>query len=78
VATRKYICPKCKAKTGVNILYGYYGFEYGELEEKGEVVLGGCTIEMGQPERACTSCGHEWNIKRRDPHLIELARLGLI
>jgi hypothetical protein len=72
MSARKYICPKCKEKTGVNIQYGYPSFECREKELKGEVVLGGCMIEEGQPERACASCEHEWRIKRRDPFFIEL------
>jgi len=27
---------------------------------RGEVALGGCIIEPGQPDLACSACGHEW------------------
>jgi DNA-directed RNA polymerase subunit RPC12/RpoP len=65
---RKYVCPKCKKKAGVNIMYGEP--EPVDEEEQGEVVLGGCCIvsdgEYGSPDRKCLDCGHEWLIRRRD------------
>jgi rRNA maturation endonuclease Nob1 len=27
--------------------------------------LGGCCWSPESPERACTSCGHKWRIKRK-------------
>jgi len=62
---RKYICPACKQKTGVDILYGMPTPEAIELAENNLLVLGGCCIDLDGPERRCTSCGHEWRIKRR-------------
>lgn len=62
---RKYICPVCKEKTGVNIMYGMPGPELFDLIERGEVALGGCVIIDGQPDRRCTACGAEWLIKRK-------------
>jgi len=62
---RKYVCPRCRQKAGVEILYGYPAPEAVEAAERGEVVLGGCCIDLEGPERACTSCGHQWRIKRR-------------
>ena len=50
----KYFCPKCKRKTGVDILYGMrsdIGFG---------VKLGGCVIKVGQPNRHCFNCLYEW------------------
>jgi uncharacterized protein (DUF1810 family) len=35
------------------------GPELWEESERGDVVLGGCCISLGQPERACTNCGWE-------------------
>lgn len=63
--TRKYICPACGEKTGVNIRYGYPSPEMREAEERGEIALGGCCIGDNDPERRCLKCGHEWRIKRR-------------
>ena len=62
---RKYICPACKQKTGVDILYGLPTDEAFELAENNLLALGGCCIDLDGPERSCTSCGHEWRIKRR-------------
>jgi len=64
-ACRRYICPVCKEKTGVDILYGLPSYEGFQEAERGEVVLGGCCFSEDDPERACTSCGHRWRIKRR-------------
>ena len=66
---RKYRCPSCGAKAGVNIEYGEPGIDMAEAAERGEVVLGGCCIDENSPERHCLECGHEWLIKRRKPHL---------
>ncbi len=63
--TRKYLCPGCRQKTGVDIVYGYPSGQAFEMAERGEITLGGCSIEAEGPERKCTSCGHEWRIKRR-------------
>lgn len=65
--TRKYICPACGEKTGVNIVYGYPPLELREAEERGEIALGGCCISDNDPERRCLKCGHEWRIKHRKP-----------
>lgn len=41
--------------------------------EAGYIVLGGCCQTIDDPERECTSCGHQWRIKRRKPnHLDEI------
>jgi hypothetical protein len=63
---RKYICPSCKQKTGVEILYGMPSDEGFEMAERGEIVLGGCCWPLDGPERECLSCGHQWRIKRRN------------
>ncbi len=63
---QKYICPSCKQKTGVDILYGMPTLEAFEMAERDEIIIGGCCIPVGDgAERACTNCGHEWRIKRR-------------
>lgn len=68
---RKYICPTCKEKTGVNIIYGMPSPELFESAERGEVALGGCLISDENPERHCTACGAEWRIKRK-PNILNL------
>jgi hypothetical protein len=62
---RKYVCPKCKTKEGVDIIYGMPSPELLELSMLGEVALGGCDIGGDDPERRCLKCDHEWQIKRR-------------
>ena len=62
---RKFICPACHQKTGVEIVYGMPGGDLAEMEERGEIVLGGCCIDLANPDRQCTACGHTWQIKRR-------------
>ena len=68
MAARKYVCPKCKQKTGVNIGYGYPTPDIIEQVERQEIVLGGCIVGENQPDRHCISCEHQWQIARRaDP-----------
>ena len=64
---RKYICPSCGHKTGVDILYGMPSKEAFEMAKRGECVLGGCCIDLEGPERECIACGEQWRIKRRSP-----------
>lgn len=66
MSPKKYICPACKAKTGVEILYGMPTEEAFESANRNELVLGGCCAELDAPERKCTECGHEWKIRRRE------------
>jgi len=61
----KFVCPQCRQKTGVKILYGYPAIEAFEAAERNEIKLGGCVLMEGQPDRHCTGCGHEWQIVRR-------------
>ena len=67
MANPKFVCPQCKQKTGVNILYGYPAIEAFEQSERNEIKLGGCVLMEGQPERHCLSCAHEWQVVRRKP-----------
>lgn len=55
VANKPEKCPKCGGKV-VNIVYGMPSNELFEQAERGEVVLGGCTISDTMPEWACTKC----------------------
>ena len=66
MSARKYICPACRLKTGVDILFGMPSLEAFEMAERQEIVLGGCCIDLEGPERKCTTCGHEWRIKRKE------------
>ena len=62
---QKYISPACRQKTGVDILYGMPDTKAQQMAERGEIVLGGCCIDLAGPERQCTACGHQWRVKRR-------------
>ncbi|GEM_PF-668624 len=65
---RRYVCPSCKRKDGVRIVYGYPTAEMGSLAERGEIALGGCCLSGGEdPDRRCLRCGHEWAVRRRRP-----------
>jgi len=63
---RKYKCPECKQNAGVNLVYGYPSVDLAEKVERGEIALGGCAIEEGQPQRRCLACGAEWSMKKRN------------
>lgn len=58
---RRRRCPRCHARAGVPILYGFPMEDAIEAAERGEIVLGGDVIDPGQqPNHACTKCGHRW------------------
>lgn len=62
---KKFLCPDCKQRAGVEIGYGYPSPELMEAASRGDIVLGGCCLTEEAPERECTACGHQWNIRRR-------------
>lgn len=49
------VCPDCGGKV-LPIAYGYPGPEMWEAEQRGEIVLGGCTVDPGLPTSVCTGC----------------------
>ena len=55
------ICPVCGGKL-VPIVYGFPMEEVMEMADRGEIVIGGCCIEVDEkgrslmPEWACTNC----------------------
>lgn len=53
-------CPKCQSRQIVEIVYGFPAPELVERAERGEVKLGGCLIEPGQPDWGCRECGYLW------------------
>lgn len=55
MSTRQYICPSCRQKTGVEILYGMPTELAFEMAGRGEIVLGGCCVDLEGPERECTA-----------------------
>jgi hypothetical protein len=53
-------CERCRAGDVVPIRYGYPDPELFELDEAGEVQIGGCVVDDTVPNWACRSCGHRW------------------
>lgn len=49
------VCPLCGAVL-VPVVYGYPSWPTVEASERDELVLGGCTVEDGQPLWACAAC----------------------
>jgi hypothetical protein len=57
---KTFICPKCKSKNVIPIIYGLPGRDLIEQARKGEIELGGCVVRIGSPIRKCKKCGHQW------------------
>lgn len=53
-------CPKCQSKNIAAIVFGFPSPEMIEGEDKGDIVLGGCCVEVDDPEWRCKDCEHEW------------------
>jgi hypothetical protein len=60
-------CPKCNARAGIPILYGYPSPGMLEKSEAGKIELGGCIVTFDQPEWSCRACHHRW----RYPYLVQ-------
>ena len=58
--TKKYKCPNCEQKEGVDVLYGYPTDETLKSWFKKEVELGGCIVGKEKPIYKCFGCGHQW------------------
>jgi hypothetical protein len=58
--TKIRICPKCKSKKVVPIVYGMPSTEMLEKLNRDEVALGGCVVIDGQPKWYCNACDHEF------------------
>lgn len=57
-------CPTCGA-AGLLIVYGMPAEKLSEAANRGEVVIGGCTVDLEGPTRECPA-GHRWR-PRDDP-----------
>ena len=66
-------CPKCGSAKGLPILYGRPTAEAFKAAQEGEVILGGCLIQVGAPLWRCDECGHEWG-KLRIPRSMNPSR----
>jgi len=60
-------CPKCRAIKVVPILYGEPTSEAGDLEAKGDLVLGGCCITGDDPRWRCLACSTDFRRAPRGP-----------
>jgi hypothetical protein len=61
---RRKPCPYCASQDTSRILWGLYGSNP-DRPLPDDVVLGGCCIEPGWPERQCNDCGRRYDY--RDP-----------
>ena len=51
-------CPRCGSTATAQVLYGYPTEEMAELEQRGEIILGGCMPPVGEePDFYCRGCG---------------------
>ena len=57
------ICPYCKSKNVIPIVYVYPGSEMMEASIKGEINLGGCMISLdgADNDAYCKDCDREWS-----------------
>ena len=55
-------CPNCNSSNYAKILWGLPAdMRLVEKEmELGKIVLGGCTIAVGDPKRECNECKTRW------------------
>ena len=53
------VCTFCGGRV-VPVEFGMPTDSTFEAAERGEVILGGCSIPFPTPERRCAECGHEW------------------
>lgn len=58
-------CPRCGSTDTARIVYGYPGPEMLAAAERGEIVLGGCSITGDDPTRQCRACDHEFGTRKR-------------
>ena len=63
-----YMCPSCKERTGVPIMYGA-NLSSETLAIDGpfvmrEIISDDILLSDHLPDRQCKSCGHEWRIRR--------------
>lgn len=54
------ICPHCGSTDSIEILYGMPTLEAYEASKRGELIIGGCCMEIGAPDRKCKGCGRKW------------------
>jgi hypothetical protein len=56
------VCPTCGSEQRIPIMYGKPGPGTIAQAERGEIVLGGCSIFDDSPRWQCRQCGTRWGI----------------
>ena len=52
----KPVCPKCKSKNVIPIMYGLPTGEVAREEKEGKIKLGGCCVGENDPQWYCKEC----------------------
>lgn len=60
MSNQKPDCPACDSKEVVAIMFGYPSPEMLEAADSGEIALGGCCVDVDDPDWHCNDCEHEW------------------
>ena len=56
-------CDRC-GTTGTRIVYGLPTVDTESVAQRGEIVLGGCRVEVNQPTHSCPKCKVRWRVAR--------------
>jgi hypothetical protein len=54
-------CDRC-GTTGTRIVYGLPTVDTESVAQRGEIVLGGCRVEVNQPTHSCPKCKVRWRV----------------
>ena len=54
------VCPACDSAEVAKIVFGYPTEETMAAANRGEVVTGGCCVEVNDPAWHCKDCSREW------------------
>ena len=60
MSKQKRKCPSCQSEEVVPIEFGFPSPEMVEAADRGKIKLGGCCVEVDDPEWHCNDCEHEW------------------
>ncbi len=58
-------CPECGTNHVVPIAYGYPSSETFEAAQRGELMLGGCMVGVGNPTHHCKACEAQFRPENR-------------
>lgn len=68
MAIKYNVCLQCGAKQAAKIIYGMPTHDVKPKVERGEVVLGGCSLPKSSKDYHCKSCGFEWSREEAVDH----------